>query len=110
MLLLIPAKDKTAEPKVDIESQSLLRAAVQEVTVENTAPPEDTPTAKEVTNIEQLYEVSTEASSFKSYMDYRALTDTSSTQYEMQQCAYTDDNGLRKNWRTFLCRYGNLLW
>lgn len=96
MLLLIPAKDETAEPKVDIESQSLLRAAVQEVTVETTAPPEDSPPAEEVNNIEQLYEVSTEASSFKSYMDYRALTDTSSTQYEMQQCAYTDDNGLRK--------------
>lgn len=96
MLLLIPSKDETAEPKVDIESQSLLRAAVQEVTVENTALTEDSPPAEEVTNVEQLYEVSTEASSFKSYMDYRALTDTSSTQYEMQQCAYTDDNGLRK--------------
>ena len=96
MLLLIPAKDETAEPKVDIESQSLLRTAIQEVTVENTALPENSPPAEEVTNIEQLYEVSTEASSFKSYMDYRALTDTSSTQYEMQQRAYTDDNGLRK--------------
>ena len=96
MLLLIPAKDETAEPKVDIESQSLLRTAIQEVTVENKALPENSPPAEEVTNIEQLYEVSTEASSFKSYMDYRALTDTSSTQYEMQQRAYTDDNGLRK--------------
>lgn len=96
MLLIIPAKDKPAEPKIDIESQSLLRAAVQEVTVENTAQPENIPAAEEVNNIEQLYEVSNEASSFKSYMDYRALTDTSSTQYAMQQCAHTDGNGLRK--------------
>lgn len=42
------------------------------------------------------YEVSEYASSFKSYMDYRSLTDTSSKQYEMQQEAYTDANGLRK--------------
>ena len=81
MLLLIPTEDKTAEPEVDIESQSLLRAAVQAVTIENTTQTERSSPAEEVTNIEQVYEVSTEASSFKSYMDYRALTDTSSTQY-----------------------------
>ena len=30
-------------------------------------------------------------SSFKAYMDYRCITDTSSVQYEMQQQAYTDE-------------------
>lgn len=34
--------------------------------------------------------------SFKSYMDYRTITCTVSTQYKMQQEAYTDELGLRK--------------
>lgn len=34
--------------------------------------------------------------SFKSYMDWRMITDNSSKQWEMQQQAYTDENGLRK--------------
>ena len=33
---------------------------------------------------------------FKCYEDYRALTDTSSPQYQLQQEAYTDEAGLRK--------------
>lgn len=35
-------------------------------------------------------------SSFKAYMDYRCITDTSSVQYEMQQQAYTDERGFRR--------------
>lgn len=34
--------------------------------------------------------------SFKTYMDYRAITDTSSPQYELQQEAYTDSDGIRR--------------
>lgn len=34
--------------------------------------------------------------SFKSYMDYRAITNTDSIQYKMQQEAYTDEYGIRK--------------
>lgn len=34
--------------------------------------------------------------SFKSYMDYRCITNVSSIQYQLQQQAYTDDKGLRK--------------
>ena len=34
--------------------------------------------------------------SMKTYMDYRAITDTHSVQYEMQQECYTDENGLRR--------------
>lgn len=34
--------------------------------------------------------------SFKTYMDYRAITDTSSAQYELQQEAYTDSDGIRR--------------
>lgn len=35
-------------------------------------------------------------SSFKAYMDYRCITDTSSIQYELQQQAYTDERGFRR--------------
>ncbi|MCI7804975.1 MAG: hypothetical protein MR503_07865 [Oscillospiraceae bacterium] len=35
-------------------------------------------------------------SSFKAYMDYRCITDTSSVQYDMQQQAYTDSRGFRR--------------
>ncbi|MGN0620585.1 MAG: hypothetical protein ACI4I9_01855 [Porcipelethomonas sp.] len=34
--------------------------------------------------------------SFKAYMDYRCITDTSSVQYELQQQAYTDERGFRR--------------
>lgn len=34
--------------------------------------------------------------SIKTWMDYRAITDTSSPQWQLQQDAYTDENGLRK--------------
>lgn len=42
----------------------------------------------------QVYQV--DAGAFKCYEDYRALTDTSSPQYQLQQEAYTDEAGLRK--------------
>jgi len=35
-------------------------------------------------------------SSFKAYMDYRCITDTSSVQYALQQQAYTDERGFRR--------------
>lgn len=35
-------------------------------------------------------------SSFKSYMDYRAITDVNSDQWELQNKAYTDKTGIRK--------------
>lgn len=35
-------------------------------------------------------------SSFKSYMDYRMITNTASSQWKLQQEAYTDEYGLRK--------------
>ena len=44
----------------------------------------------------QTYEVPNIDTSFMAYMDYRKITDETSTQYEMQQQAYTDENGFRK--------------
>lgn len=35
-------------------------------------------------------------SSFKAYMDYRCITDTSSVQYQLQEQAYTDERGFRR--------------
>lgn len=33
---------------------------------------------------------------FKTYMDFRTITDTTSVQYDMQQSAYTDERGIRR--------------
>lgn len=41
------------------------------------------------------YEVPSGDTSFKSYMDYRAITNTNSPQYKLQEEAYTDSDGLR---------------
>lgn len=40
------------------------------------------------------YSISTDNSSTKPYMDYRAITDTTSKQYALLQTAYSDCNGL----------------
>ena len=42
------------------------------------------------------YNVPDYDTSFKTYMDYRTITDKSSAQYMLQMEAYTDDMGLRK--------------
>lgn len=61
---------------------------------------EDTEDSIEVEEVVEfnpnLYSIHPDASSFKCYMDYLAITSTTSTQYKMQQIAYTDENGLRK--------------
>lgn len=46
-------------------------------------------------SIVEPMEVPDVASSFKAWMDYRTITDKASVQYEMQQEATTDDNGMR---------------
>ena len=44
----------------------------------------------------ETYLPETKDSSFKSYMDYRTITDPTSRQWALQQEAYTDENGIRK--------------
>lgn len=56
--------------------------------------------------ITQYYDIPTEDTSFKSYMDYRTITDTASAQYELQQIAVTDSNGLRKHGDYYLVAMG----
>lgn len=75
-----------------------------------TPEPESQPAIEE--NTTRDFSISPYASDFKSYMDYCAITNTSSTQYKMQQEAYTDENGLRKIGEHFCVAmgtyYGNL--
>lgn len=94
MLLLIPSGTE-AEAKLDsIPIPDCVLIADNFFDNKVTKEPAIEAEEESVDNIE--YEVSEYASAFKSYMDYRSLTDTSSKQYEMQQEAYTDANGLRK--------------
>lgn len=45
--------------------------------------------------------------SFKSYMDYRTITDENSKQYSLQSIAYTDSDGLRKIGDSYLVALGS---
>ena len=77
-----------------------------------TPEPEPEPQLAVEENTTGDFSISPYASDFKSYMDYRAITNTSSTQYKMQREAYTDENGLRKIGEHFCVAmgtyYGNL--
>lgn len=44
---------------------------------------------------------------FKSYMDYRCITDVDSIQYEMQQTALTDENGFRRYGGMYMVAVGS---
>lgn len=95
--------------KSAVTEELVEREAAREETVEETQNDEEI-TAEErkaEDSTEEEYEESYESeiesvfcegfdSSFKAYMDYRCITDTSSVQYEMQQQAYTDGRGFRK--------------
>lgn len=63
-------------------------------TVEATVP------TKEVVDIPVIryvpYSIPDGDTSFKSYMDYRTITNKSSSQYKLQEKAWTDDEGLRR--------------
>lgn len=69
-------------PKEEEAIQSYTESAV-----ERSAP---VPTTKYIS-----YDIPNGDTSFKSYMDYRSITNTESKQYRLQQNAYTNDYGLR---------------
>lgn len=52
------------------------------------------------------YELPNLDTSFKTYMDYRCITDTKSTQYELQQNAWTDEDGLRRLGEAYIVAMG----
>ncbi len=43
-----------------------------------------------------LYDIPDGDTSFKSFMDFRCITNTDSAQYELQQSCYTDEDGMRR--------------
>lgn len=64
---------------------------------------ENVPIVKSNTNIKIETPISTETlnvptcnTEFKTYMDYRCITDKTSAQYELQQFAWTDEDGFRR--------------
>lgn len=83
-LLIVSINNNAIIPaEVNDNSQNDTEIVCEEVEVET-----------ETRNIITLPSI--EENSFKTYMDYRMITDTSSKQWKMQQSAYTDENGLRK--------------
>jgi hypothetical protein len=60
---------------------------------------EDVPSEEPIDTYNETIEIpslNNKDSSFKSYMDYRTITDRTSKQWGLQQKAYTDSNGLRR--------------
>lgn len=72
------------------------------------ASPEEITETATITDIPSLtpYPLDTYPTWFKAYMDYRTITDTSSTQYALQQLAWTDANGLRRYGDDYLVAMG----
>lgn len=54
----------------------------------------------------EFLEVPNEDTSFKSYMNYTAITNKKSLQYKMQQEAWTDENGLRRYGDAYMVAMG----
>jgi len=52
--------------------------------------------AEEITEIPEIYPIPEYDTSFKAYMDYRKITDTTTPQWLLQQQAWTDEYGLRR--------------
>ena len=83
----------------EVTSQITTTSTQVETTTEEITEPvvEEDEVVKEISsNKNSEFTIASGASSFKSYMNYRCITNRSSLQYKMQQQAYTDENGLRK--------------
>ena len=52
------------------------------------------------------YELPNLDTSFKTYMDYRYITDTDSMQYKLQQNSWTDEDGLRRLGEAYMVAMG----
>ena len=109
----IREKETTEQSETQTTTSEVYEVVTEEseTVVETTTHPETQyqPAEKDATGD---FSISPYASDFKSYMDYRTITNTSSKQYKMQQEAYTDENGLRKIGEHFCVAmgtyYGNL--
>lgn len=58
------------------------------------------PVERTATNYGDTYDIPSAATSQKTYMDYRAITSTTSDQWAMQQTAWTDTYGFRRDGNT----------
>lgn len=85
VVLNVPQKEKALSNNVE-------KQITQETTTKNTVE------ANVVKNnkIKTEMELPPVSGNFKTYMDYRAITDTSSPQYNLQLKAYTGEMGIRK--------------
>lgn len=105
-------EEAKVEQSVNTESEETAVEEVVEAIPEPVVTSEPEPQSAVEEHRTGDFSISPYASDFKSYMDYRAITNTSSTQYKMQQEAYTDENGLRKIGEHFCVAmstyYGNI--
>lgn len=82
--------------KVNSELKSKLDQYTTSTKTNNTSKPTKMSTEPLKETSSKNLGVSSKASSFKSYMDYRCITNKRSYQYKLIQSSVTDSNGLRK--------------
>ncbi len=101
--IIVPvATPMQTAPPVATETTSVTTAVMTEEvpqTTESTPPEEASPQPAEETEPASAAAqemLDTQETWFKAYMDYRTITNTASEQYELQQQAWTDSQGLRR--------------
>ena len=90
VMVLLTAMLSTPLPNVDIESPIYIQPQTFQVE-EKTKEEKDIEIKNEIIALPD-----NEDNAFKTYMDYRAITDMNSKQWKLQQEAYTDEYGMRK--------------
>jgi len=88
------AFDGTEEPILYDDEEPVLPEDEESVPSDIVGESLDVPTDKKANN------------GSKSYMDYRTIADSTSMQYEMQQDAWTDDQGLRRDGDYYMVALG----
>ena len=93
ILILIPFKVVHEEPV-----QNVSRETIQQPIQQPIQPTEQLEVKREEPKVSRgrVYELPPVSGEFKTYMDYRTITDTSSKQYKLQQQATTNEIGIRE--------------
>lgn len=78
------------QPEIDVLKETAIPMTEMEAIYLANTP------AEEITEISEIYPIPEYDTSFKAYMDYRKITDTTTPQWLLQQQAWTDEYGLRK--------------
>lgn len=87
-------QDEVAELTKKVEE--LEEEAAKKPTINNVSTSNNTNATTTTNTSTQSTSTSAAANDFKTYMSYRAITNTSSAQYALQQEATTDENGIRR--------------